>query len=118
MARTKPIPMKAWESVGPYDKPYSRYSCSLLQSPAFTALKAGPRIVYITMLAVAAGHSQFTFPRGVYQPLYGLSHNTVCEAIPRLVEAGFIQLVKRGKNTRTPNVYQFVDTWKKAARPP
>ena len=121
MARKKYTDFKAWETAkkekGP-ERQFSRISATLLQHPAFTALKPGARLVYLTMVMAAAGKREFNFPRASYTGLYGLSHNIVCNAIPDLVKAGFIQVKRSGKNTRTPNIYRFVSTWKGKYKPP
>lgn len=121
MARQKIKPLHAWETAqlekGP-EKGYIRLSQSLLQHPAFKALTQGERMVYITMVAACAGRNQFSIPRASYEEKFGIPHNNFWRAVKKLEQAGFIQVKQSGKNTRTPNVYQFVDTWKKAARPP
>jgi len=121
MSRRKVIkPLNPWETAnsGNVQERYIRPSFTLFQHPAFTALKPGARIVYLTMIMVAAGKNEFTFSRACYAGEYGLSHNIVCNAIPDLVKAGFIQVKRSGKNTRTPNIYRFVSTWKGKYKPP
>ena len=121
LARKKYSDFKPWETAkkekGP-EKQFSRISATLLQHPAFTALKPGVRLVYLTMVMAAAGKREFNFPRASYTGLYGLSHNIVCKAIPELVKGGFIQVKQSGQNTRTPNIYEFVNTWKEPYKPP
>lgn len=121
MARQKIKPLNSWETAqverGP-EKGYARMSPTLLTHPAFTALPLGVRMVYINMMGVCKGNNQFWFPRAIYEGKFEIQHSTFCRAVKKLEQAGFIQVKQSGKNTRTPNVYQFVDTWKKAARPP
>ncbi|WP_317424821.1 hypothetical protein [uncultured Acidaminococcus sp.] len=121
MARKKYSVLLPWETAKKEKGPEPQYihiGVTLLQHPAFTALKPGARLVYFTMVMAAAGKREFNFPRACYTGKYKLSHNVVCKAIPELVKGGFIQVKQSGKNTRTPNIYEFVNTWKEPYNPP
>ena len=56
----------------------------------------------------------FYFPQGLWKDTYKLYTNgkQFSRDLHRLVDAGLIEIVLSGKNTRTPSIYRFSDKWK------
>ena len=65
------------------------------------------------MMVESAGKAEFEMPYSKYR--YFTSGPTFRKAKSELIKAGFICEVENGANTRTPNRYRFISTWK---RPP
>ena len=66
--------------------------------------------MYILAANEAAGSRDFQFPALKMKAL-GIKERTARKYIKELVDAGFIELVRSGRNTRTPNDYRFSFHW-------
>lgn len=119
MARRKKVkvPLNSWETAG-NDRWYIRQGETLLKHPAYIRLSLLEKNVYLCMTVAAAGKMVFTFPRTCYEKEYGLSKTSVQKAVKGLVAAGFIRIQKANWQLRKPNVYCFIDDWKKKDMPP
>ena len=62
------VPLKPWETATTdgLSDPYIRIGRSLLNHPAFIALKPLSQVLYFRMIERAAGKSAFEFPHSVY----------------------------------------------------
>lgn len=59
--------------------------------------------------------STFTFPRNKWLEkyhIYSSDNSSFYRDRDVLLERGFIELVRSGKNTRTKNIYRYSDKWK------
>lgn len=84
---------------------------SLMFSPAFHELTAGARYLYLCMCMESGGRRDFRFPLTSAKK-YGISSSSFRRQVDELVKAHFVQIVEKGRNTRTPNGYSFVFEWK------
>ena len=119
MARRKKVPLNLWETAsnGKTER-YIRPGYTLFTSPAFKSLSNLEKCVYLCMDMAAAGKAAFTFPQTCYEKEYGLSKTSVHKAVNGLVAAGFIQIEESNWQLRKPNVYRFINDWKKKNIPP
>ena len=84
---------------------------SFLLSESVHDLPASTQVLYLAMCMEAAGRRSFTFPEASMKK-YGLAPMTAKRGIQALIDAGFISKTVSGKNTRTPNEYEFSFRWK------
>ena len=108
------VPIIPWLSAR-YDHAEKRFiqvGNTLIMSKEWQELSAGARLLYLSMAMEAAGLQQFVFPLAVAKK-HGFCAGSFRRYIPELIEHGFIELVKSGKETRTKNVYCFAFGWKK-----
>ena len=119
MARTKKVPLNPWETAsnGKTER-YIRPGYTLLTNPAYKRLSNVEKYVYLCMDMAAAGKPVFTFPQACYEKEYGLSKTSVQKAVKGLVAARFIQIEESNWQLRKPNVYRFINDWKKKNLPP
>ena len=73
-------------------------------------MSVGARYLYILAANEAAGSRDFQFPALKMKAL-GIKERTARKYIKELVDAGFVELVRSGRNTRTPNDYRFSFHW-------
>lgn len=81
----------------------------LLLNKNFLSLKKSSKLVYFYMLDYSVGNREFEFPYSIYSKI--TARQTFQESIKELTEKGFIEVIEYGKNTRTPNKYQFSSKW-------
>ncbi len=84
---------------------------SFLLSERVHDLPASAQVLYLAMCMESGGRRAFTFPENSMKK-YGLSTATAKRGIKTLIDAGFITCTCSGKNTRTPNEYEFCFRWK------
>ena len=113
MGRRKKVPLNFWEcnSDGVSEKSYCRLGQSLFLSWQFAELPVMAKIIYVEMVSAAAGKRDFTFSVAEYSRR-GLSKNGVLSNIPKLVQAGFIEVLESGWTQRKPNKYRFSQDWR------
>lgn len=118
MARKKNEGLKPWataktpqETKETKQEPFIQLGATLLQSKTFQSLSHTTRNVYFAMLVESKGFKEFEFSRTT-SARYGFSDKTTRRAINRLIEQKFIVKKQSGKNTRTPNKYEFSQEWK------
>ena len=83
---------------------------TLLMNENFIRLKDSSKKIYLYMTDYANGQEITTFPKSIYEKI--TTKETFSNAIKELVEYGFIEIIGFGKNTRTANIYKFIDKWK------
>ena len=81
-----------------------------LKIPDPKKISVGARYLYILAANEAAGSRDFQFPALKMKAL-GIKERTARKYIKELVDAGFIELVRSGRNTRTPNDHRFSFHW-------
>ena len=112
-------PLNPWETAGnPLKDRYIRPGYTLYTHPIFKKLSQLEQNVYERMVMAAAGKPVFTFPRTCYEKEYGLSKTSVQKVVKGLVAAGFIRIKESNWQLRKPNVYSFINDWKKKSLPP
>lgn len=84
---------------------------SLLMNNRYINLKASTQKIYTYMTSYANGGEYTKFPKSIYTKI--TTTQTFNTAIKELIENGFIEIEVHGKNTRTENLYRFIDKWKK-----
>ena len=95
-----PIPPKT------KSKGFGRVYIDLLESKNFINLSDGAKAVYMTMSAISRGKKEFYMTASEAENL-GYNVRTFRRRIDELIKAGFIRIKESGKNTRTPNIYEF-----------
>ena len=83
---------------------------TLLMNENFIRLKDSSKKIYLYMTDYANGQETTTFPKSIYEKI--TTKATFSNAIKELVAYGFIEIIAFGKNTRTANIYKFIDDWK------
>jgi hypothetical protein len=83
---------------------------TLFFNKAFQSLSVGARYLYIAAANEAGGNRNFQLPALKMKSL-GFKERTAREYIKELEKAKFIEKVKCGRNTRTPNDYRFCFDW-------
>lgn len=96
-------PLKRWLTASSdcREKRFVQIGNTLLFDKKFTSLSVGARYLYILAANEAAGSRDFQFPALKMKAL----------GIKELIDAGFVELVRSGRNTRTPNDYRFSFYW-------
>lgn len=79
-------------------------------SKEFQSLSAGAQITYIFMALEAGTSRKFIFTHTTAKK-YGIASRSFDRYMKELVENGFITF-SSGKNTRTPNEFEFSFSWK------
>lgn len=102
-------PLKRWltSSSDCRERRFVQIGNTLLFDKRFTSLSVGARYLYILAANEAAGSRDFQFPALKMKAL-GINAR---KYIKELVDAGFIELVRSGRNTRTPNDHRFSFHW-------
>lgn len=105
-------PLKRWltSSSDCRERRFVQIGNTLLFDKRFTSLSVGARYLYILAANEAAGSRDFQFPALKMKAL-GIKERTARKYIKELVDAGFIELVRSGRNTRTPNDHCFSFHW-------
>lgn len=94
------------------DEPFAMVYASLWKHPNYQKLHPRTQQLYDRMILECGGHRNFEFTRCTAKQ-YGFKSNSVLrKAIAELVDAGFIEVVSSGQNTRTASEYQFSMKWK------
>ena len=96
-------PLKRWLTASSdcREKRFVQIGNTLLFDKKFASLSVGARYLYILAANEAAGSRDFQFPALKMKAL----------GITELIDAGFVELVRSGRNTRTPNDYRFSFYW-------
>ena len=89
---------------------FSAITHSMLMSDAYFQLTDRAKILYLYMIDYANGKKRYTFPKSIYSKI--MTNETFKKKKLELINLGFIEEIQNGKNTRTKNVYEFIDTWK------
>ena len=105
-------PLKRWltSSSDCRERRFVQIGNTLLFDKRFTSLSVGARYLYILAANEAAGSRDFQFPALKMKAL-GIKERSARKYIKELVDAGFIELVRSGRNTRTPNDHRFSFHW-------
>ena len=105
-------PLKRWLTASSdcREKRFVQIGNTLLFDKKFTSLSVGARYLYILAANEAAGSRDFQFPALKMKAL-GIKERTARKYIKELIDAGFVELVRSGRNTRTPNDYCFSFHW-------
>lgn len=116
MSRQKKKPLSPWTTAKPdgMEKRFIQIGDTLVYHPAWLALSAGAKVLYLYMCMESGGKNEFIIPQRVYGRF--TDRRAFHRAKNELIGAEFIELVKSGANTRTENVYRFCFNWK--GRPP
>ena len=95
---------------------------SMINSKSWRSLSKNARLLYVYMKLQLYGQksikdhpeSDFIFTWAMGSKTYGLYNNPTQfrKDIEQLTRGGFIEIVEKGKNTRTPNIYRFSDKWR------
>lgn len=116
MSRQKKKPLSPWVTAKPdgMEKRFIQIGDTLVYHPAWLALSAGAKVLYLYMCMESGGKNEFKIPQRMYgrfttKPTFQKSKN-------ELIRAGFIEIAHNGANTRTENIYRFCFDWK--SRPP
>lgn len=83
---------------------------TLVHNKRFISLTVGARYFYLLAAMEAAGERNFQFPASRMEAL-GIPVRTGRRHLQELEAAGFIEIIRSGKNTRTENDYQFCFRW-------
>lgn len=113
MARSQSAkPLKRWLSANPdcREKRFVQIGNSLFFNEKFQSLSIGARYLYILAANEAAGSVNFQFPARKMCAL-GIKERSARNYIRELENAGFIEKVRSGRNTRTANDYRFSFHW-------
>ena len=102
-------PLKRWLTASSdcREKRFVQIGNTLLFDKKFTSLSVGARYLAANE---AAGSRDFQFPALKMKAL-GIKERTARKYIKELIDAGFVELVRSGRNTRTPNDYRFSFYW-------
>lgn len=84
---------------------------SLLMNEKVKKMKPSTFKVYVYLLDFACDNQTITFSYSMAQNI--TTRPTFKNAIDELVKEGFLEIVQHGKFNKTPNVYKFIDDWKK-----
>lgn len=105
----KKLPFYKKESpAGTNHKNYARVDDTLLKNKAFIKLPYSAKHLLICMFQASAGKREFHLADSEYRQ-YGFNNTTFHYAKEKLIEAGFIKIVRNGKNNRKPNIYAIND---------
>ena len=105
-------PLKRWLTASSdcREKRFVQIGNTLLFDKKFASLSVGARYLYILAANEAAGSRDFQFPALKMKAL-GIKERTARKYIKELIDDGFVELVRSGRNTRTPNDYRFSFYW-------
>ena len=84
---------------------------TLLMHDNFIRLRPNAMRLYIYMTDYANGQQETAFPKSIYEKI--TTKQTFQNSIEQLEDFGFIEIIKKGKPTRTENIYKFSDKWKR-----
>ena len=112
MARKTEKGLSRWLTATPErkEKRFVMVGNSLFFNKKFCALSVGARFLYILAANESAGKREFQLPATKIEAL-GIPVRTARNYLKELEAAGFIELVRSGKTTRTANDYQFCFRW-------
>ena len=116
MSRQKKKPLSPWVTAKPdgMEKRFIQIGDTLVYHPAWLALSAGAKVLYLYMCMESGGKNEFIIPQRVYGRF--TDGKAFRRAKKVLIDAGFIEIAHNGANTRTENIYRFCYGWKN--RPP
>ncbi len=105
-------PLKRWLTASSdcREKRFVRIGNTLLFDKKFISLSVGARYLYILAANEAAGSRDFQFPALKMKALR-MKERTARKHFKEFIDAGFVELVQSGRNTRTPNDYRFSFHW-------
>ena len=104
---------------------FVKIAWDMRQSQAYKELTLSQRQLYFEMKAeylpersrkgiiVPANDKNIMFPVSKWKPLYRGNQRKWLQDRDALIERGFIRIVECGKSTRTPNIYELSDEWKR-----
>lgn len=86
---------------------------SLFLSKEYRELSYAAQAIYLCMALESGGKRQFTFTKTDAKK-YGICPKTLYRQIKELQDKKFLT-VSSGKNTRTPNEFEFCFSWKESS---
>lgn len=107
-------PLPGWLSAARdgREKRFVQVGDTLLFNDCFKALSPGAFKLYICCSMQAAGRIDFQMAASKAEQ-YGIPRTSFNRYMNELQKAKFVELVKSGRTTRTPNDYRFIFDWKK-----
>ena len=130
-AKKRTYQPKMFESTQTSKDTSANIYLSMLTSSAWKDLSNNSRVVYLDMKSQYYGQKKvkepdengnikefdqecFYFNWGIARDVFGIKNPTqLNKDIKSLIEHGFVEIVKNGKNTRTKSVYKLSDKWQK-----
>lgn len=110
MSRKKKYPIPIWKhNPKEGNEKFIQVYHDLLMNKNFMSMTPSSKLLYFYMLDYSLGNREFKFPYSIYSKI--TSRKTFQASIKELTEKGFIEVIVNGKNTRTPNVYKFINNW-------
>lgn len=105
-------PLPRWMSAAPdcRETRFVQIGDTLLHNERFKALSPGAFKLYVCCSMEAAGRINFQIPASKAEK-YGIPRKSFQRYLQELIDAGFIQLNRSGKTTRTANDYSFYFDW-------
>lgn len=108
---------------------FIKIACDMHDSPAYQDLSMVQRQLYFEMkydyipdkcrngVIVPASDKNIFFPKNKWEQLYNGNWRAWNRDRDALITHGFIKLKECGKISRTPNVYELSEEWKKWEKP-
>lgn len=126
IARKKSFSHRDFESKTEKGK-FTKICNDMMESVAWQALSRSQISLYLTLkskytakvssgMLISDNARDISMPTKEAAKMYS-NLNTFRNDIDALIEAGFIDLVQSGWNTRTANIYGLSDRWKKYGQP-
>ena len=122
MAKRKQPTHETFEAAAAHGK-FTKVADSMMDSQAWLSLSLSQMGLYLLLkrkyTKYKAGddnRKNISFPRSEYSQFYS-NNRTFWRDLDALIEAGFIEVISNGKNTRTPTIYGFCDAWKDYGTP-